>query len=133
MPHDEDNITQARTRLQALAQHPPRRSAALSLRALLPEIEAAQRAGASSTDILAELAAAGIAIAPRTFAKTLSRIRQERRAVVPVATPAPMAASVATPAPQVTPTLAIPRSNPASYQEFKHRTFEFDPLKTFEG
>ncbi|WP_295409352.1 hypothetical protein [uncultured Thiocystis sp.] len=133
MPHDDDPFTQARARLQTLAQHPPRRSAAQSLRALLPDIEAAQRAGASSTDILAELAAAGIAIAPRTFAKTLSRIRQERRAGVPVATPAPMAASVATPAPQVSPTLAIPRSNPASYQEFKHRTFEFDPLKTFEG
>ena len=133
MPHDDDPFTQARARLQTLAQHPPRRSVAMSLRALLPDIEAAQRAGASSTDILAELAAAGIAIAPRTFTKTLSRIRKERRAVVLVASPAPIAASVATPAPQVTPALATPRSNPASYQEFKHRTFEYDPLKKLEG
>ncbi len=131
MPHDEDNLTQARTRLQALAQHPPRRSAAMSLRALLPDIEAAQRAGASSTDILAELAAAGIAIRPRTFAKTLSRIRREERAVVPVATP--VAASVDHPTPRPTPALATQRSNPASYQEFKRPTFNFDPLKTFEG
>ncbi|WP_295402253.1 hypothetical protein [uncultured Thiocystis sp.] len=127
MPHDEDNITQARTRLQALAQHPPHRSVAMSLRALLPDIEAAQRAGASSTDILAELAAAGIAIRPRTFAKTLARIRREGRAVVPVA------ASVATPALRVTPTLETQRSNPAVYQEFKRPTFEYDPLKTLEG
>ena len=131
MPHDDDSLTQARTRLQTLAQHPPHRSVAMSLRALLPDIEAAQRAGASSTDILAELAAAGIAIRPRTFAKTLARIRREGRAVVPVA--APVAASVATPALRVTPTLATQRSNPAVYQEFKRPTFEYDPLKKLEG
>ena len=124
MPHDEDNLTQARTRLQALAQHPPHRSAAMSLRALLPDIEAAQRAGASSTDILAELAAAGIAITPRTFAKTLSRIRRERRTVAPIAV---------APAPVLAPALAAQRGNPPSDQPFKRPTFNFDPLKKFEG
>lgn len=129
MPQDHDSLTQARTRLQTLAQHPPHRSAAMSLRALLPDIEAAQRAGASSADILAELAAVGIVIAPRTFAKTLSRIRREQRDTVPLAPTAPVAVAV------TTPTLALSeqQNRPALYKPFKHRTFEFDPLKPFEG
>ncbi|WP_201093425.1 hypothetical protein [Thiocystis minor] len=118
MPHDNDPLTQASTRLQALAQHPPRRSAAMSLRTLLPDIEAAKQAGASSADILAELAAAGIPIAPRTFAKTLSRIRQERRAFLPTASPSTPPSTVAvvqaTPAPVATSASAKPPRTPSS-------------------
>ena len=117
MPHDNDPLTQASTRLQALAQHPPRRSAARSLRTLLPDIEAAKQAGASSADILAELAAAGIPIAPRTFAKTLSRIRQERRAVIPIASSSTVAVAQATPAPVATSASAKPPRTPSSDQQ----------------
>lgn len=68
--------------LDALAQRSTTPSKSAAIRRLLPNIEAAQAAGASNGDIVAELNRTGLTITLRTFETTLSRVRR-RQATAP--------------------------------------------------
>lgn len=76
-PDDTDPLEPSRTALEALA-HSATPSKAARIRALLPQIEAAQTAGASNAQIVEKLNRTGLTITLRTFETTLSRVRRER-------------------------------------------------------
>ena len=85
---DTDPLAPAMAALDALAKRSTTPSKAAAIARLLPKIEAAQAAGASNGEIVAELNRSGLTISLRTFETTLSRVRHRLRAAPDAATTA---------------------------------------------
>lgn len=75
---DDTSLQRARTALAQLAARPPKPSKAAQIRQLLPEIEAAQAAGASRKEIVEALRNSGLDVSMKTFSTALARARRKR-------------------------------------------------------